>query len=84
MTKIAPVGVAKPVHEESYDEWFIRQVEEALVKADDPNTVWVSHEEVERRWIIRRQEILDSIKSKAAANDPDMASDGIRRTAVTT
>jgi len=29
-----------------YDKWFREQVEEGLREADDPNTVWVSHEQV--------------------------------------
>lgn len=32
-----------------YDKWFRSEVEQALREADDPNTAWVSNEEVERR-----------------------------------
>jgi DNA-damage-inducible protein J len=36
----------KPNDTETYDEWFVRQVKEGLKEADDPNTVWLSNEEV--------------------------------------
>lgn len=29
-----------------HDKWFRAQVDAGLAEADDPNTVWVSHEEV--------------------------------------
>lgn len=38
----------------SYDDWFRAEVEEALREADDPNTVWIPHEEVMRRTAERR------------------------------
>jgi antitoxin component of RelBE/YafQ-DinJ toxin-antitoxin module len=38
----------------SYDAWFRAEVEEALREADDPNTVWIPHEEVMRRSAERR------------------------------
>jgi hypothetical protein len=44
----------------AYDAWFRSEVEAGLREADDPNTVWVSNEEVERetgeqraRWLAR-------------------------------
>jgi hypothetical protein len=33
----------------AYDAWFRAQVEEAVRVADDPNTVWSTHEDVARR-----------------------------------
>jgi uncharacterized protein YfaT (DUF1175 family) len=42
-------GRYEPNDAESYDEWFVRQVKEGLREADDPNTVWVSNEEVFRK-----------------------------------
>jgi hypothetical protein len=36
MTKNAPASGAKPDHEETYDEWFLRMVDEALAEADVP------------------------------------------------
>lgn len=62
MSKNAPE--AKPGHEETYDEWFLRMVEEAIAEADSPDAVWIPHEEVEREWIQRRAELLASIKGK--------------------
>lgn len=32
----------------AHDVWFRAEVEQAIREADDPNTVWVSNEEVER------------------------------------
>jgi hypothetical protein len=29
-----------------HDKWFREQVEQGLKEADDPNTVWISHEQV--------------------------------------
>ena len=37
----------KEVHEAAaYDKWFRAQVEQSLQQANDPNTVWLSNEEV--------------------------------------
>jgi uncharacterized protein YfaT (DUF1175 family) len=51
-----PTDIAKPISgmyqpndAETYDEWFVRQVEEGLREADDPATVWVSNEDVFRK-----------------------------------
>lgn len=51
-------------HEETYDEWFVRQMKESLAEADDPDTVWVPHEEVMRDWEEQRKEILTMIAKK--------------------
>lgn len=64
MTKIAPISGPKPVHEETYDEWFGRQVEEALVEADSPDAVWISHEEVMAESAARRAELMELIKKQ--------------------
>ena len=55
---------AEAQREETYDEWFRRQVEQALAEADDPNTVWVSHEEVMRDWEEQRKAILAAMWGK--------------------
>jgi hypothetical protein len=47
---------------ETYDEWFVRQVKQSIAEADDPNTVWVPHEEVMRDVALRREEILAQLK----------------------
>ncbi len=38
----------------SHNEWFRKQVEQALVEADDPNTVWIPHEDMVRESAQRR------------------------------
>ena len=53
-----------PHHEETYDEWFIRQVEKGLAEASSPDAVWISHEEVMRDWEEQRKEILAMIANK--------------------
>ena len=44
-------------HEETYDEWFIRQVDEAIVAAEKPDAVWYTHEEIGTRGEARRAAI---------------------------
>lgn len=46
-----------------YDAWFIAEVEEGLREADDPNTVWVTQEEVEANMERQRQSFLARIKA---------------------
>jgi hypothetical protein len=38
----------------AYDAWFRAEVQQALREADDPDTVWVTNEEVERESAERR------------------------------
>ena len=38
----------------AHDKWFRAQVEQALQEADDPNTVWLSNEEVKAHSAARR------------------------------
>jgi hypothetical protein len=42
----------------AHDAWFRAEVEQALREADDPNTVFIPHEEVMARWEIKRAELL--------------------------
>jgi len=44
---------------QSHDEWFRRQVEEAIEKADDPKTVFTPHDEVMIR-LAKKKEGLHS------------------------
>lgn len=37
-----------------YDKWFREQVEKGIQQANDPDTVWVSHEEVQAMSVKRR------------------------------
>ncbi|HBA89831.1 MAG TPA: hypothetical protein DCZ75_18125 [Geobacter sp.] len=48
---------------EAHDEWFRQQVEDAVRKADDPKTVFTSHDEVVRRFT-RKKEALRSERKK--------------------
>ena len=41
----------------AYDAWFREEVQKAIDEADDPNTVWVSHEEVTADWERQRAEL---------------------------
>lgn len=51
--------------EETYDEWFIRQVNEAVVEADKPGAVWHTHEEVVARGEARRAAIKARMQKDA-------------------
>jgi hypothetical protein len=51
-------NMRKPNREETYDEWFLRQAEEAIAKADSPDAVWIPHEEVMARAVARRERLL--------------------------
>ncbi len=67
-TKKQISGVYEPNDAETYDEWFVRKVQEGIREADDPATVWISNEDVfrsldERRLKWRAQA---EIKSEAA------------------
>ena len=42
----------------AYDKWFREQVAEGIREADDPNTVWVSHEEVVKDMHRQREAIM--------------------------
>ena len=46
-----------------YDAWFIAEVEEGIREADDPNTVWIPHEEVKANMEAQRQRFLARIKA---------------------
>ena len=37
--------------------WFSAQVEDAMIEADDPATVFVSHEDAKRSWANRKAEL---------------------------
>lgn len=51
-------------HEETYDEWFIRMVQEGLAEANDPNAVRYTHEEVMKDWEEQHKELLAMIADK--------------------
>ncbi len=43
---------------QTHDEWMHAQIEQALLEADDPNTVWLANEEVKARSAVRRAQLL--------------------------
>ncbi len=48
----------KRAHEAAeHDRWFREQVQIGLREADDPNTVWISQEEMEKEWEEMRAEL---------------------------
>ncbi len=42
---------------QAHDEWMQSQIEQALMEADDPNTVWLGNEEVKARSAVRRAQL---------------------------
>ncbi|HTM81352.1 antitoxin of toxin-antitoxin stability system [Asticcacaulis sp.] len=55
--------IDKQKKQREYDAWFIAEVEEGLREADDPNTVWIPHEEVKANMEAQRQRFLARIKA---------------------
>jgi hypothetical protein len=64
MSKNEPI--AKPDHEETYDEWFVRKAQEGLDRANSPDAKWFTHEEALARSEARRSAILARIKKENA------------------
>jgi hypothetical protein len=60
------VPTAKPDHEETYDEWFLRKAQEGLDRAESPDAKWYTHEEALARAESRRSKILARIKKENA------------------
>jgi predicted transcriptional regulator len=50
------------VERAEYDAWFRAEVEQSLREAEDPNAEWIPHEEVMRKWKIRRAELAQKTK----------------------
>ncbi|MEN9868615.1 MAG: hypothetical protein RL748_4205 [Pseudomonadota bacterium] len=44
---------------DAHDKWMHAQIEQALFEADDPNTVWLSNEEVKARSAARRAQLCE-------------------------
>lgn len=55
--------IDKQKKQREYDAWFIAEVEEGLREADDPNTLWLTQEEVEANMERQRQSFLARIKA---------------------
>lgn len=54
----------------SHDAWFREQVRQGLKEADDPNTQWISHEEMKADRAKQRAELLERIRLQAEAKKP--------------
>lgn len=55
----------KRAHEAAeHDKWFREQVQEGLRQADDPNTVWIPHEEVVKAMHRQREELKAKLAGK--------------------
>ena len=55
--------IDKQKKQREYDAWFLAEVEEGLREADDPNTVWIPHEEVKADMERQRQSLLERLKA---------------------
>ena len=59
----------EPPHDpEAYDRWFRTKVEEALREADDPNAVWIPHEDVVAEMDREIAEIEAELERETAAS----------------
>jgi hypothetical protein len=57
----------KRVHEAAeHDAWFRQQVQEALGDADQPDAVFIPHQQVKAEWSARRAELLRQIEGDNA------------------
>jgi predicted transcriptional regulator len=48
-----------------YDAWFRAEVRQGLREADDPNTQWVTHEEVKTNMAVQRVRLLARLKAQS-------------------
>jgi len=56
----------KRAHEAAeHDRWFREQVQIGLREADDPNTVWISNEDMEKEW----EEMRVELEARIAAQE---------------
>ncbi len=58
--------VKKQQEARDYDEWFRADIEQALRDADDPNTKWFTHEEVQERMRAQRESLLQRLAAQEA------------------
>ena len=52
-----------------HDRWFREQVERALIEADDPETVWISHEDVLKSFQRQREVLEERIRLSAETSN---------------
>ena len=50
-----------------YEAWVDAELDEAIARADDPNTKWYTHEEVQERMRLQRESLLARIAARDAA-----------------
>ena len=48
------------------DAWIDAELERAIARADDPNTQWLSHEEVQERMRRQRDSLVARINARNA------------------
>lgn len=57
----------EPGEDPEHDAWLTAELEQALREADDPNTVWIDHEDVKRdtelRWAMYRRLAAEQAKA---------------------
>jgi hypothetical protein len=46
----------------AYDKWFLTEITQALVEADDPNTQWVSNEDIKKAGLRSVRSLLNAWK----------------------
>ena len=51
----------------NYDVWFREQARQGLKEADDPNTQWISHEEMKSDQAKQRVKLVERIRLEAEA-----------------
>lgn len=61
--------VKKQQDRRDYDAWLDADTERAIKEADDPNTKWLTHEEVQERMRIQRESLLARIAARDAADE---------------
>jgi predicted transcriptional regulator len=55
--------IDKQKKQREYDAWFLAEMEEGVREADDPNTVWITQEEMEANTERLRQSLLARLKA---------------------
>jgi hypothetical protein len=53
---------AETIDHNTFNKWFLEQVELALKEADDPATVWIPHDVAKANMQRQRENLLASIK----------------------
>lgn len=67
IVQVIDIQRAKIMTHQSHDEWFLEQVRQALIEADDPLTNWVPHEIVKTDMQRQREALLERILHRQSA-----------------